>query len=234
MINMKKWGGIICIIILLFAGLSVPPAIGSVVEAVDTQEGDTLTVDFWDCTGKWPIKQQLELLESDWEELKDKLDEVTKTSGSFKELFNAQRDLYKKYGFDTEDRSFETLNQRAGERFKNKIFRQAINPLPEDFIVNAICAISFTLDTCDTFVFGLNTFMNLVGLDIVSVHKGNTSGGITTFGGLLEQTAGPGEYIGFMFGFLGYWSGTKTGTGTYSDLNCAGFTVITSWIPINS
>jgi len=231
---MKKLGGIFCIIILLFAGLSIPPAVGSIIEAVDTEEGEIVTVNFWDCTGKRHVKQELELLESDWEELKDKLNEVTRTSDSFKELFNAQRDLYKKYGFNTDDKSFEVLNQRAGYSFKNKIFRKAINPLPENFIVNAICAISFTLDTCDTFVFGLNTFMNLVGLDIVSIHRGNTSGGITTFGGLLEQTAEPGDYIGFMFGFLGYWSGTKTGTGTYSDLNCAGFTVITSWIPISS
>ncbi|KYK22157.1 hypothetical protein AYK21_04135 [Thermoplasmatales archaeon SG8-52-2] len=229
---MKKWGGIFCIIILLFAGLSITPAIGSVVEAVESEEGEKVTISFWDCTGRRPVKQELELLESDWEELKDKLNEVTKTSESFKELFNAQRDLYNNYGFNTDSKSFDILNQRANERFKNRIFRQAVKPLPENFIVNAICAISFTLDTCDTFVFGLNTFMNLVGLDIISVHRGNTSSGITTFGGLLEQTAEPGDYVGFMFGFLGYWSGTKTGTGTYSDLNCAGFTVITSWIPI--
>jgi hypothetical protein len=229
---MKKLGGIFCIIILLFAGLLVPPAIGSIVEAVDFEEGEYVTVYFWDCTGKRPVKQGLELLKSDWEELKNKLNEVRATSASFEELFNAQGELYKQYGFNTVSSSFDQLDERAGKRFSKEIFKQPRNPLPENFIVNAICAISFTLDTCDTFVFGLNTFMNLVGLDIVSVHRGNTTGGITTFGGLLEQTAGPGDYIGFMFGFLGYWSGTKTGTGTYSDLNCAGFTVITSWIPI--
>ena len=226
---MKKWGGIICIIILLFAGLSIPPAVGSVVEAVETNEGETVTVFFWDNTGKIPVKQEIDILKSDWEELKDKLDDIRKESSSFKELFNAQSKLYNDYGFATEDVTYEQLDKKAG--FRNNIYRPR-NPLPENFIINAICAISFTLDTCDTFVFGLNTFMNLVGLDIVSVHRGNTSSGITTFGGLLEQTADPGEYFGFMFGFLGYWAGTKTGTGTYSDLDCAGFTVITSWIPI--
>ena len=229
---MKKWGGIFCIILLLFAGFSIPPAVGSIVEAVEPEEGESVTVFFWDNTGIRPVKQEIEMLKSDWKELNEKLNNVKSECGSFKELFNAQSKLYNDYGFNTEVVTYEQLDGKA--RFRNKIFRQNLNPIPENFIINAICAISFTLDTCDTFVFGLNTFMNLVGLDIVSVHKGNTSGGITTFGGLLEQNADPGEYIGFMFGFLGYWSGTKTGTGTYSDLNCAGFTVITSWIPLSN
>jgi hypothetical protein len=230
---MKKWGGIFCIVMLLFAGLLVTPAIGGIVEAVDSEEGETVTVSFWDCTGKRPLNKEKELLKTDWEELKDRLNIVKKTCVSFKELFNAQSDLFNEYGFDTIDVNYNNLEERAGDRFRKNIIRPNRNPLPENFIVNAICAISFVLDECDTFVFGLNTFMNLVGLDIVSVHRGSSSGEITTFGGLLEQTAEPGEYIGFMFGFLGYWAGTKTGTGTYSDLTCAGFTVITSWIPID-
>ncbi|EMR75032.1 hypothetical protein MBGDF03_01218, partial [Thermoplasmatales archaeon SCGC AB-540-F20] len=34
------------------------------------------------------------------------------------------------------------------------------------------------------------------------------------------------------FGFLGYWFGTKTGTGLYSDLVVSGFAVVTAWLPI--
>ena len=231
---MKKLGGIICIIILLFAGLSIPPAVGSIIEAANFDEGENVSVYFWDCTGKRPVKQIVELAESEWEDLKNQLKEVRKTSTSFEESFNAQCDLYNQYGFTTSDVTYELLDERVKEIFKNKPYRLPRNPIPDNVIINAMCAISFVLDSCDTFVFGLNTFMNLVGLNIVSFHRGNTTGEISTFGGLLEQTAGPGDYVGFMFGFLGYWSGTKTGTGTYSDLTVAGFTVITSWFPISN
>jgi len=232
MINMKKWGGIFCIITLLFAGLSIPPAVGSIFDADDTHEGDTISIYFWDCTGKRPTKQIIELSENKWNNLKEQISEVRKTSKSFEESFNAQFTIFKQFGFNSIDSSYELLQEKASERFKNKPYRLPSKPIPENVILNAICAINFQLDSGTTFVFGLNTFMNLVGLDIISFHKGNTSNEITTFGGLLAQKADPGEYVGFMFGFLGYWAGTKTGTGFYSDLIVAGFTVMTAWVPI--
>jgi len=109
--------------------------------------------------------------------------------------------------------------------------RKKTTPIINNSIFNAICAIDFELVNGTTIVFGLNTFMNLVGFDIISIHKGYTNEGIETRG-FLTRSTDPGEYIGFMFGFLGYWFGTKTGTGVYSDLTAAGFTVVTVWLPL--
>ncbi|HVQ01082.1 MAG TPA: hypothetical protein VMT57_06165, partial [Candidatus Thermoplasmatota archaeon] len=53
---------------------------------------------------------------------------------------------------------------------------------------------------------------------------------ITTTGMLGQQTAPPGNYVGTMFGFFGYWHGTKVKTGVYSDLTASGFTVFTVWL----
>jgi hypothetical protein len=231
---MKKWGGIICVIILLITGFSITPAVGSIIEAAITEEGENVTIYFLDCTGKRPVRKNIETTESKWKSIKQELREIRKTSVTFEESFNAQINVFKQYGFISDDTTYEELEERANVKFRNKPRIPFINPLPDNVIINAICAIQFELDTCDTFVFGLNTFMNLVGLDIISVHNGHTPDGITTFGGLLAQNADPGDYAGFMFGFLGYWAGTKTGTGTYSDLAVAGFTVITLWFPISS
>ncbi|KYK32903.1 MAG: hypothetical protein AYK22_06890 [Thermoplasmatales archaeon SG8-52-3] len=229
---MKKWGVILCIIILLFAGLSIPPALGSVVKTDEAEQGENISVYFWDCTGKRPIKQIIELTETEWDDLREQLREIRKTSVSFEESFNAQFEIFNQYGFNTCDSTYDMLDEIANERFKNKQFKQSKNPAPENIILNAICAINFEIDTGDTFVFGLNTFMNLVGLDIFSIHKGHTPTGVSTFGGLLAQSTEPGDYVGFMFGFLGYWAGTRTGTGTYTDLIVAGFTVMTTWFPL--
>jgi len=234
MIIMKKWGGIFCIIILLFAGFLITPAVGSIYDADDIQEGDIVTVYFWDITGNKPTRQIIELAESEWNNFRNQISEVRKTSKSLEESFNSQIDLFKQFGFITYETTYNILEKKAGEKFSNKPFRLPRNALPENVILNAICAINFQLDSGKTFVFGLNTFMNLVGLDIISIHYGNTTNEISTFGGLLAQTAAPGEYVGFMFGFLGYWAGTKTGTGFYSDLIVAGFSVMTAWFPIST
>ena len=94
-----------------------------------------------------------------------------------------------------------------------------------------MCAIDFELTNGTTFVFGLNTFVNYIGFDIISFHHGYATNWIDTKG-LLTSSTPPGEYIGSMFGFLGYWLGEKTGTGGYSNVTVAGFTVFTAWLPI--
>ena len=229
---MKKGGAIFCIIILLFAGLSISPAVGSILEARDTGEGESVTVSFWDCTEKRPVKKVLNLAESELNDIRIQLREIRKTSKSIEESFNAQFTIFKEHGLISDDVTYESLKEKFNERFKNKPFRPLRKPIAENVIINAICAISFEIDDGNNFVFGLNTFMNYVGLDIISFHLGHTSSGITTFGGLLAQSVEPGNYTGVMFGFLGYWFGTKTGMGTYSDLIAAGFSVMTAWFPV--
>ena len=237
---MKIRGGIIFGIILLFVGLAFSPATGGVIEADDFEiraqnNDETVSVYFWDITSGNPKQQVIEMTESEWTILQNDLREIKASSESLIESLNGQFSLFKQYGFITDDVTYGTLKEQADEKFKNIPHRPPREPLVENVIFNAVCAISFEMDdTSSTFVFGLNTFINLVGLNIISVHKGNCPSGISTLGGLLGQTADPGEYVGFMFGFLGYWAGTKTGTGTYTDLIVAGFTVTTTWLPLPS
>ncbi len=226
---MKRRGFEICIALLLFVGLAVTPAMGSIVEAVDTEK---VTVQFWDLTGKKPVRKVLEYTESEWTDLKNQLKTIRTTSDSIEESFNAQFALFKEYGIISYDMTYETLRANAMESFKNKHYRPARETAANNIVINAICAINFELTNGSTFVFGLNTFINIVGFDIISFHKGYSPDGIQTKG-LLEQSTEPGEYIGSMFGLLGYWFGTKTGSGTYSDLVVSGFTVATTWLPLS-
>lgn len=232
MIIMKKGGAIICIIILLLAGLSISPAVGGILEAAEAGEDEIVQVTFWDCTKKRPVEQVLELTESEYNDIKVKLRDIQKTSKSIEESYNAQFTVFKQHGLISDDVTYESLAEKFNEKSKNKPLRRLRTPLNGSFILNAICAINFEMESGDTLVFGLNTFMNYVGLNIISVHLGHFPNGITTFGGLLAQSVGMGNYTGLMFGFLGYWFGTRTGTGTYSDVLVAGFSVITFWYQI--
>jgi hypothetical protein len=83
-----------------------------------------------------------------------------------------------------------------------------------------------------TLVFGLNTFINIIGFNIVSIHKGYATDGIQT-NGLISGSVPPGEYAGFIFGFFGYWFGEKISTGVYSNLTVAGLAIITAWVPVS-
>lgn len=246
MITMEKKGGIICIVMLLFVGLTITPAMGSMLKAdiirntptvYESPEMEKLvTIDFFDCTGNGPVKKIIELPESEWIKLRDELKDIRRSSNSAEESWNAQLLVLKEHNLISNDVTYESLTGRIVEKSKNMNFLRFLNrvettPIINNSIFNAICAINFELINGSTFVFGLNTFMNLVGFDIVSVHKGYTNEGIETKG-LLTRSTEPGEYIGLMFGFLGYWFGTKTGTGLYSDLVVSGFTVVTAWLPI--
>jgi len=173
----------------------------------------------------------IEFKGDDWENLCNELREIKSTSSSIEESLNSQFTLLKQYGLISYDVTYKILEEKAKQRFENKKIQKA--PLAGNIIINAICAIDFELKNGTTLVFGLNTFINLIGFNIFSIHKGYTPGGIHT-SGLFKQSTEPGTYLGFMFGLLGYWFGTKTGTGTYSDLTVAGFTVFTTLIPVGS
>lgn len=227
---MIKRGIIFCIIILLLTGLTVSPGLGSIIEANDSEH---VSVYFWDLTGEKPVKKVLQFTNYQWTSLNNKIKEIKTTSSSVEKSLNAQFALFKQYGLISYDMTYQILEEKAGQVFANINHKSLRNPLLNNTIINAICAIDFELNNGTTFVFGLNTFINLIGFNIFSIHKGYTHGGIHT-SGILKQSTSSGTYIGFMFGLLGYWFGTKTGTGTYSDLTVAGFTVFTTWFPIGS
>lgn len=232
---MKLRGGITLGIILLFVGLSFSPATGSILEADDNQistQEEKIQVYFWDTTGVRTTKQIIELTEAEWLELRLELREIRASSNTMEELLDNQIEIFKQYDLVTEDVTYDEIQQKANKRFANRPLRRSIAPAETKAIFNMVCAISFEMDSGNQWVFGLNTWVNFLGFDVISVHRGHSPDGISTLGGLLAQSTGPGNYTGFMFGFFGYWMGTKTGTGTYSDVICAGFSVTTAWLPL--
>lgn len=242
---MKKIGSIICVVLLLFVGLSITPAMGSIQKADVTEQPiircvfeteDLVTIDFVDCTGKVPVKKEVKLLRSEWMDLRNELRSIRRSSEPSIQLLNAQFSVLKKYDLVSDDFSFEDVVGKKVEKFnslkRSRFFNGARpTPLLNNSLFNAMCAIDFELTNGTTAVFGLNTFLNYIGFDIVSFHHGYALDGIDTKG-ILSANTPPGEYVGFMFGFLGYWLGEKIGTGFYSDVTVAGFTVVTAWLPI--
>lgn len=243
---MNKKGGIICIVMLLFVGLTITPAMGSILKADNTsntkigdksvETDELVTIEFFDCTGIIPVKKIVEIPETELIILHEKLREIRESATTMEESWNAQLSVLKEHNLISKDVPYENLMERIEKKSKRMNCLKFLNkfettPIINNSIFNAICAINFELINGTTYVFGLNTFMNLVGFDIVSIHRGYTNDGIESKG-LLTRSNDPGEYAGFMFGFLGYWYGTKTGTGVYSDLVVSGFTVITAWLPI--
>jgi len=242
---MKKTTGIVCVVIFLFVGLSITPAIGSIQKAdminlseirycFETEE--LVTIEFVDCTGGIPVKTEVKLSQSEWTSLRNELNIIRQSSESIEESLHEQFSVLKKYNVISDDfssgtmlsRRIEKLNSISTPRFLN---RMGITPVINNSVFNAMCAIDFELTNGTTLVFGLNTFVNYIGFDIISVHQGYAINGIDTKG-LLTSSTPPGEYVGSMFGFLGYWLGEKTSTGVYSDVTVAGFTVFTFWLPI--
>lgn len=242
---MKRTGGFVCLVMLLFVGLTITPSMGSMFKAdvtknttfyESTEMGKLVTIEFFDCTDVVPVKKIIELPEYEWVELCEKLRDIRRTDNSAEESWNAQLLVFKEHNLISNDVTYESILERIEEKSKNVNLLRVMNrikttPIINNSIFNAICAINFELINGTTLVFGLNTFINLVGFDIISFHKGYTNEGIDTRG-FLTRSTDPGEYIGFMFGFLGYWFGTKTGTAVYSDLIASGFTVVTVWLPL--
>lgn len=239
---MKLRDGIICLAVLLVASLMMTPALGSAYQAryqikSTPKNLETVTVDFVDCTGTIPIKKEITLSKEEWNSLQSEFRTIRRSCNSFEEIMNAQLIVLKKHHFISDD----VTTKRLMDQFIKKthytklpgIFsKEPMEPIINNSIFNAMCGINFEFTNGTTFVFGLNTFINLVGFDIISFHKGYTPDGITTTGILMRSTTA-GTFVGTMFGFLGYWFGTKTGTGTFSDLSVAGFTIVTVWLPLS-
>ncbi len=223
---MKK-GGIICFIVLLVAVFMITPAMGDLIKADD--KIDYVTIELFDTTGKIPIKKEIEITKEEWNILREELREKRGND----EFLEAQFDVLKEHGFVSNDFSYDQYLKNVQEKSYNGLFSRLPQPDPliNNSNFNGMCGISFELNGT-TLVFGLNSFVNLVGFNIISFHKGYATDGISTFG-LVQRTSEPGEYVGTMFGFLGSWFGEKTMTGVYSDVTCTGFTVLTGWLPVN-
>ena len=239
---MKRIGGILCIIILLIMGLTVAPVMSSVIEANTADSNmqvkkaeEIVTLDFYDYTGFRPVKTTIELSQNDWNNIRTELRQIDKSTLTTLEILYQQITIFKKYNLISEEQTVEQIYGNVIERLDQqtsnlKFSKLSSTPLINNSVINAMCAIDFEMANGSTVVFGLNTFINWIGFDIISIHKGFFVNGIDTKG-IFQQVAPAGEYVGFMFGFLGYWLGTMTAPGIYSDVTAAGFTVITVWLP---
>ena len=241
-----KTGGIVGFIVVLLVGMVSIPAVGFHEEAAVQDmlvvmcetpiEDEVISVVFWDHTGLVPVKVEQELLRSEWLMLRSELRDIRQSDLSLEESLEAQFTVFQKYGFLSEDvamdRLMVSLQNRLERSRLSRMFRD-INRLQllNNSNFNAMCVINFELINGTTFVFGLNTFINLIGFDIISIHKGYAVDGIETKG-LFSKTTEAGEYGGVMFGFFGAWIGDQTSTGFYSNVTVAGFTVITGWVSL--
>jgi hypothetical protein len=233
---MKHMGKLSVIIVLSLVGLAIAPATGSVYEATDKQytTEKMVEIEIWDFTQSQPFSTIYQLPESKWTRIKQELDDSRLSSDSFEDMMYKQLSVLQNHELISGNVDVSSLKtQMISQSIRQGLFQK---PLVRDSILNnsvisAMCAINFELANGTTFVFGLNTFINLIGFNIVSAHTGYSPTGIEAKG-LLSKTTTPGDFFGFMFGFLGYWYGEKTGTGQYSSLTAAGFTFITAWFPV--
>ena len=241
---MKTYGGFVLITILLLAGLAVSPATGEILKVNNTSENlindEIIHYFFWDLTGVKPVKRTIDFKKSDWEMFSKKLEDIKASCTSLDESFNAQLEVYKEYNLIKKDVTYESIQQKAKIKNQNRPLNTPLNkPLNKirtrgenNSILNSMCRIEFKLDSCITFVLGLNTFINIIGFDIISLHSGVTSiDGIKTQGTIGEQNLPQGDYFGVIFGFLGYWSGTYEGIMEYSSLYVLGLAIMTLWLP---
>ncbi|MBU0496786.1 MAG: hypothetical protein KKG04_02390 [Candidatus Thermoplasmatota archaeon] len=225
---------LIGIVVLLIAGMCITPATGSMIKS--TQGNDQVELDFYDCTNLIPQKTTITLPRIEWEQIKLELAEAKSTATTVENGIFSQLQIFKNHRLITPHSEISALSAKINIHFLKLQNRGIIKILPKgDFlnnsIISAMCAINFELSNGTTVVLGLNSFINYIGFDIISFHKGYSPTGIEAKG-LISKSTTPGEFVGFCFGFLGYWYGEKTGTGIYSSVTCAGFTVITAWFPI--
>jgi hypothetical protein len=153
--------------------------------------------------------------------------------------FAAQLSVFQKHHLVSQGANIDALLVKFNKKTNNGLFRSLQERVPKSLPINnsifsALSAISFSLENENgsTLVFGLNTFINIIGFNIVSIHKGYATNGIQT-NGLISSSVPPGEYAGFIFGFFGYWFGEKISTGVYSNLTVAGLAIITAWVPVS-
>jgi hypothetical protein len=239
---MKNMGKIICLTVLLVAGLMVTPAIGSMSKAghrnITPQyvTTESVTLDFVDCTGAAPVKKEITISKAEWISICNELQEISTSGTSMKETLSAQLTVFQKHHLVSQEIKSDSLLAKFNEKTNTGKIRSLQNrvhttELINNSVISAMSAITCTLESGTNVVLGLNTFINYIGFDIISFHKGYATGGIQT-NGLISDSVPPGTYAGVMFGFFGYWFGVKTATGVYSSVTVAGLTVITVWLPI--
>ena len=233
---MKHKSGIFYLVMFLVAGLLITPALGSIYQAgyqkTSTENLENLTIDFVDCTGFVPVKKQVSMSPTQYNELVTELHRISGLGMPMRETIAAQSKLFQQHGLiasEMDINSFFTQHHQYFNTQKIHTLQHRIQPSPlNNTLFSVLSAITCTLENGTTIVLGLNSFINIIGFNIVSFHKGNATEGIQT-NGILPATVPPGEYVGFMFGFFGYWFGTKTQTGVYSNVTVAGLTFITLW-----
>ncbi len=242
---MKIKSKILFLSVLLVGSLMVTPAFASTMQAGYHTRSmgknvDSVTLEFIDCTGTVPIKKEITLPKSEWKLISEELQNAARSETSMKGTFTAQISVLKKHGLVSADTNIDALLLRFHKKTTHTIVQSLLerrsHSLPiNNSIFSALSAISFSLENQNgsTLVFGLNTFINIIGFNIVSVHKGYAPEGIKT-NGLISDSVPPGEYAGFIFGFFGYWFGEKISAGVYSNLTCAGLAIITTWVEIPS
>lgn len=241
---MKQRNKVLYVTMLLSLCLVVTPAMGSMIKAdhhtiipIQTTTGDLVTIDFVDCTNIVPVKKEVSMPRTEWISIQNELRAI-KSGLSVQDTLIAQLAVYKKHQLVSNEVTTEILLQKFNKKIDTSntptIARKMHTTPLNNTVFNAMSAIFFTLQNGTTGVLGLNTFINVIGFDIVSFHKGYASTDITTTGILGSRSAPPGNYVGAMFGFFGYWSGIKVKLGVYSNLTAAGFTVFTLWLPISA
>jgi ethanolamine utilization microcompartment shell protein EutS len=230
---MKQRNKIICITMLLIISMAtITPAMGSMIKADhQTNASTSVTIDFVDCTNCVPMRKEVTMTRTEWLSLQNDLQAISKEL-SVQDTLGAQLAVYQKHHLVSNDVTTQSLLQKLSVKMEHATIPSSVKTMKPSttIILNAMCAILLNLQGGKTVVLGLNTFINLIGFDIVSLHKGYASTDITTTGVLGQQIAPPGNYVGTLFGFFGYWYGTKVKTGVYSDLTASGFTVFTMWI----
>lgn len=240
---MKIKNKILFLSVLLVGSLMVTPTLASTIQAdVNTNSMsnrlDTITIDFNDCTAVVPVKKEITLSQSEWNEILDELHLIATSGGSMSEVFSAQLKVFQNHNLVSKDTTMNELSDRFNLISHIGMMRSLHSRTPRilplnNTIISALSALSFTMENPNgsAFVFGLNTFINYIGFNIISLHKGYATTGIQT-NGLISKSVPPGEYAGAIFGFFGYWFGTKVSTGVYSDLTVAGLAIITVWVPV--
>jgi hypothetical protein len=237
---MKQRNKLIYATVLLSLCMAITPAMGSMVNAnskpaatVRLASSDLVTIEFADCTNIVPIVKEVTMPRSEWNSVRQELRAINGLS--IQDTLIAQLNVFKKHNLVSNDVTSQNLLQKLNRRhisLSTISQKMHASPIINNSVFNAMTAILFTLDNGTTFVLGLNSFLNIIGFDIFSIHKGYTTTDISTTGLLGSRSAPPGQYVGAMFGFFGYWSGERQSIGIYSNLTAAGFTVFTLWLPI--
>ena len=179
--------------VLLIAGLMVTPAIGSTSNAghrnITSQYVNTesIALDFIDSTGAVPIKKEITISKEEWTSICNELQEISTSGTSMKETFSAQLTVFQKHHLVSQEINPDSLFAKFNEKNNAGKIRSLQNRVHTTELINnsifsAMSAITFTLQSGTTVVLGLNTFINYIGFDIISFHKGYATSGIQTNG----------------------------------------------------